>query len=98
MGSKKSKKIGVSLCGAEVDFYAVHFLFGSIPASQPIADVLCPQSHRVGRELLGMSSPALREVSNYKNQVLHRRQSKLDVLTPLSDCRQESVEKMERRI
>ena len=42
-------------------------VFDSIWAFQPIVDVLRPQSHGVGRALLGMSSPTLREVPNRKS-------------------------------
>ena len=38
----------------------------AIWAFQPVVDVLRPQSHGVGRGLLGMSSPTLREVSSSK--------------------------------
>ena len=38
------------------------FFFGSIGAFQPIVDVLRPQSHGVGRAILEMISPTLREV------------------------------------
>ena len=42
--------------------FAMRFFFDSSLASQPIVDVLRPQSHGVGRVLLGMSSPTLRQI------------------------------------
>ena len=42
------------------------FFSDSIRASQPIVVVLRQQRHGVGRALLGMSSPTLREVPNTK--------------------------------
>ena len=44
----------------------MRFIFFSIRFVQPIVDVLRPQSHGVGRELLGMSSSTLREVPSSK--------------------------------
>ena len=52
---------------AQADSYAVLFFFRSdLGAFQPIADVLPPPIHGVGRALLGMSSPTLREVPSSK--------------------------------
>ena len=42
------------------------YLLNSILAFQPIVDVLRPQSHGIGRVLLGISSPTPREVPNGK--------------------------------
>ena len=50
----------------KADSCAVLFLFGSIWAFEPIVDVLRQESHGVGRALLRMSSPSLREVPNAK--------------------------------
>ena len=49
----------------KADSYALLF-FDSILAFQPIVDVLRPQSHGIGRMLLEMSSPTLREVPHAK--------------------------------
>ena len=56
------------------DSYAVLFVFDSILACQPIGDVLRPQSHGVGRALLGVSSPTPRGTP-CKNPLVHRRSS-----------------------
>ena len=45
----------------EADSYAVLFFFDSIWAFYPIADVSRPQSHGVGRAILGMSLRILSE-------------------------------------
>ena len=64
-------------CGMADSYAALFFFFGSILAFQPIVDVLRPQSHGVGRALLGMSSRTLPEVPNAKNPLVHRHNSKL---------------------
>ena len=52
--------------GCTFEPFAVLFFFDSTWAFQPIVDVLRPQSHGVGRALLGMTSPTLRKVPGSK--------------------------------
>ena len=47
-------------------FPMIHIFFDSILAFQPIVNILRPQSHGIGRVLLGISSLTLREVPNAK--------------------------------
>ena len=60
-------EVNIRFLGSGCDYFALKKK-KSVWAFRPIADVLCPESHGIGRALLGMSPRTLREVRSSKRR------------------------------